>query len=308
MNKKIVVLGGGTGLSAMLRGIKYINDIDITAIVTVADSGGSAGIISSNFNIPAVGDLRRVIASLSRDRQNLEKSMEYRIEGTNTDLDGHAIGNLILTSQIKMEGDFAKGIESATKMLNIQGRVLPVSNEFNNLNAELVTGEIIIGEDNIGHSKNEIKKVFYEKGEATSEAVQALLDADYIFLGIGSLYTSLIANLIYPTIKEALKETKAKVVYFANVFTQHGETDDMSLSDHIKAIELHTHKNMIDEVIISNTKISKKAIDSYEVTKQFLVKNDIAEYREFDLLEEINENTIRHNETKVKNAVEKIIS
>ena len=308
MNKKIVVLGGGTGLSAMLRGIKYINNIDITAIVTVADSGGSAGILSSQFNIPAVGDLRRVIASLSRDRQNLEKSMEYRISGTGSDLDGHAIGNLILASQIKMEGDFAKGIESATRMLNIQGKVLPVSNEYNHLNAKLANGDIVVSEDKIGHSTSSIKNVYYEKGEATPEAVEAIKEADYIFLGIGSLYTSLIANLIYPKIKKELKNTKGKVVYFANVFTQHGETDDMSLGDHIKAIEKHTHEGIIDKVIVSNTKISDEAIESYKKTKQELVLNDVNEFDEFDLLEEIDSNTIRHNEAKVRIAVEKIIS
>ena len=308
MNKKIVVLGGGTGLSAMLRGIKYINNIDITAIVTVADSGGSTGILSSKFNIPAVGDLRRVIASLSRDRQNLEKSMEYRISGTDSDLDGHAIGNLLLASQIKMEKDFAKGIESATRMLNIQGKVLPVSNEYNNLNAELENGDVIVGEEKISNSATSIKKVFYEKGEATYEAIQSIKEADYIFFGIGSLYTSLIANLIYPKIREELEQTKAKIIYFANIFTQHGETDGMSLSEHIKAIEEHTHKNIIDEVIISNTPLSNEVIDSYKRTKQEIVKNDIREFREFDLLEVINVDTVRHNEAKVRIAVEKIIS
>jgi len=131
MNKKIVVLGGGTGLSAMLRGIKYIDNIDISAVVTVADSGGSTGVLSNHFGIPAVGDLRRVIAALSRNRDELEESMEYRINGTNSDLDGHAVGNLILASQILMKKNFADGIEATTKMLNVEGSIIPVSNEFN---------------------------------------------------------------------------------------------------------------------------------------------------------------------------------
>ncbi|WKX02466.1 gluconeogenesis factor YvcK family protein [Candidatus Mycoplasma mahonii] len=214
-----------------------INDIDIAAIVTITDSGGSTGVLSSHFDIPAIGYLRRVIASLSRDRELLEKSMEYRISGTGTDLDGHAIGNLIIASQILMEKDFSKGIERTTKMLNVLGTVLPVSNTFNHLHAELSDGSIVEGEAKIGHSKQPIKRVFYKNGVATLRTVGAIKNADYIILGIGSLYTSLIANLIYPKIKLALKSTNAKIIYFANAFTQHGETDNMTLSDHIKAIE-----------------------------------------------------------------------
>ncbi len=308
MNKKIVVLGGGTGLSAMLRGIKYIKDIDITAIVTVADSGGSTGVLSSQFNIPAVGDLRRVIASLSYERAELEESMEYRFSGTDSALDGHTVGNLLLTSQIKMAGSFAKGIEATSKMLNIHGTVLPISNEFNHLHAELEDGSFVEGEDKIGHSSQPIKRVFYKEGVASLEAIKALEEADYIFFGIGSLYTSLIANLIYPKIKDALKETKGKVVYFANLFTQHGETDDMKLSDHIKAIETHTHEGIIDEVIVSSSKIEKEVTEAYEDDKQFLVENDTTDFSEHDLVQVINNNTIRHEEHKIKEAVLKIIA
>jgi len=309
MNKKVVVLGGGTGLSAMLRGIKYIEGIDISAIVTVADSGGSTGILTKHFNIPAVGDLRRVIAALSRNREQLEESMEYRIKGTESDLDGHTVGNLILASQIKMHNDFAKGIQATTKMLNVEGSIIPVSNHFNHLQAELEDGTIVEGEDNIGHSNGSIKRVFYKEGNATPEAVKALEEADYIFLGIGSLYTSLIANLIYTEIREALKNTKAKIIYFANIFTQHGETDNMTLSDHINAIEKHTHAGMIDEVIISSTPIEKNIIDSYLKDKQEIVQNDYkGKTREFDLIDILNFNMAKHGEKKLEKAVKEIIN
>lgn len=306
--KKIVVLGGGSGLSAMLRGIKYVDNIDLTAIVTVADSGGSTGVLTQKFDIPAVGDLRRVIASLSRNREELEESMEYRLKGTGTDLDGHTVGNLILASQILMKKDFAKGIESASRMLNIEGRVLPVSNTFNHLWAELEDGSIVEGEAKIGHSKQPIKKVFYKKGTATKEAVKAILEADYIFLGIGSLYTSLISNLIYKNMAKALKDTKAKVIYFANVWTQHGETDNMKLSDHIKAIEAHTHKGFIDRIIVSSTKIPKKSLTAYAADKQYPVEMDVKKVELFDLVEvKGKDNQVKHAEKKIKECVQQII-
>ena len=306
MNKKLVVLGGGTGLPAILNGIKYIKDIDITAIVTIADSGGSTGVLSKCFNIPAVGDLRRVISSLSRNREDLESTMEFRFKDTGTDLDGHSMGNLFLTSHILMKKDFSKGIEAATRALNIQGKVLPVSNHFHHLNAILEDGTSIEKEDKIGHSNQPIKKVFYkEKAEATKETIKAIETADLIIFGIGSLYTSLIPNLIYDNVKLALKNTKAKIIYFSNLFTQHGETDDMSLSDHIKAIEDHTFKGIIDEVIYSSTIINQKVIDSYEKENQFLIKKDYPNIKEVDLIEVIQNDELwaRHDSNKIKKIV-----
>ena len=308
MNKKIVVLGGGSGLSNLLKGIKKLQNVDITAIVTVADSGGSTGVLSNQFKIPAVGDLRRVIASLSLDRQHLEESMEYRFKETNTELDGHTIGNLILTSQILMKKDFAKGIEAASRMLNIQGTVLPVSNHFADLHAELEDGTLVIGEDKIGHSNQRINKVFYKGAKATKSAIEAIKEADYVIFGIGSLYTSLIANLVYPGIKEALKKTKGKVIYFANVWTQHGETDNYSLEDHIEAIEKHTHKGVIDLVIASNTKISDNIIKTYEDDKQFLIEVPSKGIIKKDLVEVFGKNNVKHSEEKILKVMKSIIS
>ena len=310
MNKKVVVLGGGTGLPAILRGIKYIKEIDITAIVTIADSGGSTGVLSKHFDIPAVGDLRRVLASLSRRREQLEQTMEYRFKDTKTDLDGHTMGNLFLATHVLMKKNFTEGIKAASLALNIQGTVLPVSGKFNHLHAELEDGNIIEGEDNIGHSDKPIRKVFYKEGEGTKDAVNAILDADLVIFGIGSLYTSLIANLIYPNIKDALKATKAEVVYFSNIFTQHGETDNMKLSDHINAIEKHTHKGIIDKVIYSNTKLSADIIKSYTKDKQEIIENDIENAILADLatVDKSNgEDQVRHAEEKVEKIVKELL-
>ena len=308
-NKKVVVLGGGTGLPAILRGIKYIDNIDITAIVTIADSGGSTGILSKHFDIPAVGDLRRVISSLSTNRQQLEETMEYRFSNTNTDLDGHAMGNLFLATHILIKDDFAKGIKAASNALNIKGSVLPVSNKFNHLWAELQDGTMVEGEDKIGKSNQPIKKVFYKEGNANDESIQAILDADLIIFGIGSLYTSLIPNLIYPNMIKALEDTNAKVIYFSNIFTQDGETNNMSLTDHIDAIEGHTFKGIIDEVIVSSTKLEEDIIDSYVVDNQELIVNDYSNAKEYDLVEVIitDEKRVRHAEEKIKKVVEGLL-
>ena len=307
--KKLVVIGGGSGLSNLLRGIKKLDNVEITALVTIADNSGSTGAISQQFKIPAVGDLRRVISSLSLERDILEKSMEFRFENTGTPLDGHTIGNLILTSQVLKEGDFSKGIEMASRMLNIQGKVLPISNNFSNLKAEYTDGSVITGEWEIGHSKEKIKRVFYdEDAVATKTAVDSLLEADYIIFGIGSLYTSLLANLVYPKIKKALVDTKATVIYFSNVWTQHGETDGMTLSDHIKAIEEHTHENVIDKIIVSNTVLSKEAIDSYEDDNQSLIEIDRTDVIAADLVSTYGKsNNVKHDELKILSVLEDII-
>lgn len=309
MKKNIVILGGGTGLPAMLRGIKYIDGINITAIVTIADSGGSTGILSKKFNIPAVGDLRRVISSLSTNREQLEKTMEYRFKGTNSDLDGHTMGNLFLTTHILMNDSFAEGIEAASNALNISGVVLPVSNSFNHLQATLQDGTHIEGEDKIGHSSQPIKEVYYNKGKASKESIDAILKADLIIFGIGSLYTSLIPNLIYPNMVRALKNTKAEIVYFSNIFTQPGETDNMTVKDHVKAIEKHTFKRIIDKVIFSSTKIPSDVIKSYEKDGQYLVKNDYDKSILVNLTEVIvtDDSRVRHSENKIEKFTKQLL-
>ncbi len=278
MNKKIVILGGGTGLSTLLRGIKYVKNIDISAIVSVADDGKSTGALRKHFTIPAVGDLRRVISSLSLDRTDLDDILEYRFQDTNTDLDGHSVGNLIIVSQILKSGSFSRGIANACKMLNVQGQIIPVSNDSVSINAEFEDGTIAYGESNIHTHGKTIKRIFYDgkDHEASSVALQAIVDADIIIIGIGSLYSSIIPNLIFDNMKDALKKTKALIFYFANIFTESGETDFMSISDHVNAIENHTFKGVIDEVIINSTKIPTSTLKKYSDSNQLLCKDDVS--------------------------------
>jgi uncharacterized cofD-like protein len=315
MNKKLVILGGGTGLSTLLKGIKYIKDVDISAIVSVSDDGKSTGTLRKHFTIPAVGDLRRVISSLSLDRVELDDVLEYRFEKTKTDLDGHAIGNLLIVSQILKSGSFSRGIANTCKMLNVQGQIIPVSNESLSINAEFVDGTVAYGESSIHLHQKKIAKIFYDtkNPQASQIAINAILSADIIIIGIGSLYSSIIPNLIFSNMIESLKKTKAKVCYFSNIFTENGETDDMSISNHINAIENHTIDGLIDEVIINTTEIPEMILEKYNKANQFLCKNDVSKngkikVRKAKLLNFNNQDIVRHDEKLVKKVITRLLN
>lgn len=307
---KLVIIGGGTGLSTLLRGIKYINDIEISAIVSIADDGGSTGILSHHFSIPAVGDLRKVIGSLSKERNYLENLLEFRFKDSNTDLDGHSIGNLIITSEIIRTKSFSQGIANISKMLNVEGAIIPVSDKKSILCAQFFDGTLAKGESEIRNQNKKIKSIFYDNKSIGSKiATNAIADADIIILGIGSLYTSIIPNLIFPNIVDALKSTQAKVYYFCNIVTEVGETNDMSIMDHVNAIEEHTFKNLIDTIIISNSKIPQHAIDDYKNHGQSILNDDThgkIKTMYADLIRVDNE-SLRHSEKLIENVVKKII-
>ncbi|CAM9100911.1 gluconeogenesis factor YvcK family protein [Mycoplasma marinum] len=308
--KKVVTIGGGTGLSTLLNGVKYIENITISAIVTVTDDGGSTGVLKKHFNIPAVGDIRRVIGALSRNRTDLEEQMEYRFKGTGTDLDGHTLGNLILSANIMNSKDFATGIKKTSKMLNIEGEVLPISLSETNLVTKYTDGTTVSGETNLANPDKIVEQVWVEGGEATADAIEAIKSADYIILGMGSLYTSLISNLVFFGVKEALMETKAKVIYISNAFTEYGETDNFKLSEHIKAIEKHTYKDIVDTIIFPKGSLSSRIIKKYEQDNQFLVENDLQDSEKvvIERLLYVNENgVVRHNKTLLKKALDKVV-
>lgn len=314
-NKKIVILGGGTGLSILLRGIKYIENIDISAIVSVADDGKSTGILRKHFAVPAVGDLRRVISSLSKDRVKLEEILEYRFKNTNTDLDGHTIGNLIIISQIMNSRSFSQGIANTCEMLNVHGKIIPVSNDMLSINAEFTDGTVAHGESSIHTHKNKkVRKIYYDvkNPQASSIAIKAIDEADMIIIGIGSLYSSIMPNLIFTNMKKSLKNTKARIFYFANIFTEPGETDNMTIYDHIKAIENHTFKNIIDEVVVNNSKITKNLIRKYNAENQFQCKNDLSNHdikvRYFKLINNKNKDVVRHDEKLIEKATKIILN
>lgn len=268
MNKKVVILGGGTGMSTLLRGLKQF-PLDITAIVSVCDDGKSTGKIRSEFNTPALGDIRRVLASLSETEPLFEKMLNYRFN-TNGDFNGHTVGNLLLVAMSEITGSVSDGIESLGKVLNLKGKVLPLTEESNNtLVAEMEDGELVYGEHHITEDHRKIKKVsFKDITEVTKEALNAIKEADLIILSMGSLYTSIIPNLICDEVKHAIDSSKAEVMYVCNIVTQPGETDEFKVSDHVKTLNEYLGKKKVSVVIANSGPISKKMAEKYSTTEQ----------------------------------------
>ena len=263
---KVVVLGGGTGSSTLLRGLKLF-PLDITAVISVADDGRSTGKLRKEFNTVAVGDIRQVITALSDTEPLIEKLMNYRFK-TNSDLNGHAVGNLILTALANINGNLSTGIESLSKVFNLKGRVLPLTEDKVTLKAIMKDDSIIEGEHNITESYKGIKEIYYKENVTTNPLVlDAIADTDLIILSMGSLYTSLIPNLIPNDIKEAIKNSKAKIMYVCNMMTQPGETDNFKASDHIKIINQYLTRN-VDIIVVNDGDIDSNVIEKYKTEEQ----------------------------------------
>jgi len=265
--KKVVVIGGGTGQSIILRGLKLLPDIELSTIVTVADDGGSTGRLRRAYQIPAMGDIRNVMLALAESESLLADLMSYRFEPeeehTESELSGHNLGNIILTALTTKSGSFMEAISLISSVLKVKGDIIPSTSQVVTLYAHMEDGTIVKGESNIPKTINKIRDVFYnEPVFATKQAVKALEQADLIVFGIGSLYTSICANLIIPDIRKALQRTKAKKVYLCNVMTQKGETDDYAMEDHVSTIETHAEIK-VDEVIVCNDEIPSHLLEKY---------------------------------------------
>ncbi|KMY51781.1 gluconeogenesis factor YvcK family protein [Peribacillus loiseleuriae] len=261
---RVVVIGGGTGLPVLLRGLKNY-PIDITAIVTVADDGGSSGRIRDEMDIPAPGDIRNVLAALSDVEPLVEKMFQHRFASKN-ELAGHSLGNLLLAAMTSITGDFVHAVQEMSKVLNVRGKVLPAANQSVVLHAEMADGTIVSGESKIPFSGKKIKRVFLspEKIKPLRETIQAIKQADLIVIGPGSLYTSILPNLLVPGIGEAVCQSKAKKVYICNLMTQAGETQDYTASDHIQAIYSHMNCSFIDCILVNNQEIPQNVQDRYK--------------------------------------------
>lgn len=267
MKKKVVVLGGGTGLSTLLHGLKDY-PIDITAIVSVCDDGGSTGRLRKEFNNPAVGDIRKVITSLSETEPLFEKLMNYEFN-TTSDLSGHKVGNLILTALAEISGNMSDGIESISKVLNLKGKVLPLTEDNVTLMAKMADNSIVEGEHNITEAHKVIKDIYYKENPiVTPAAIKAIEESDLIILSIGSIYTSIIPNLIIKEMIEAIDKSKAKIMYICNMMTQPGETDNFTASDHVKLLNKYLGNRKIDIVMVNNGNISKKIRSRYQTLEE----------------------------------------
>lgn len=305
MRKKIVVLGGGNGLSYLLTGLKEY-PIDITAIVSVCDDGRSTGILREEFNIPAVGDVRRVLVSLAETEPLVAKLFNYRFEST-SGLNGHTVGNLLLTAATNMSGSLSEGIDALSKVLNLKGKVVPLTEDNVVLMAEMVDGTIVEGEHSITLDKRKIKKVFYKSEPTpTKESIKAIKEADLILLSMGSLFTSIIPNLICDDIIKAIEHSKAKIMYVCNAVTQPGETDDFKVTDHVKMLNKYLGKRKVDVVIANNGDIDKEMAKKYETLEQKdPVIYDSENFNKFDMqvigddLIIIANNMIRYNPLKL---------
>lgn len=256
---KIVVIGGGTGLASLLRGIKHYSH-NITAIVTVADDGGSSGELRRNMGVLPPGDIRNCLAALSDDEELVTQLFKYRF-GASAGLNGHNLGNLLITAMADITGSFERGIAESGRVLAVRGRVMPSTLNDVKLVADIRMPELnqeirVSGESKIPTTPGKINRVWLEPNnlDAYPPAIQAILNADLIIVGPGSLYTSLLPNLLVPDIAAAIQASRAYKFYICNVATQPGETDHFSCFDHIQSIERHVGGRLFDLVICNNAR------------------------------------------------------
>ena len=307
--KNVVAIGGGHGLSTILSGIRNIENINISAIVTVADDGGSTGRLRRRYTIPAMGDIRNVLLALSDSEPLLHDLMNYRFEGEdNMDIAGHSLGNLILTALTEMTGSFDEAIRITSQMLKINGAIIPSTLQNVTLFALMDDDTIVKGEANIPSLIHNIDKVFYDKEvKANEKAIEAINDADLIIYGIGSLYTSILPNTIIPGIREALNNSKAEKIYIANCMTQSNETYNYDLKAHIEAFKKHNTK--VDKVLMHNDIIPDDILYRYSRQNSIEVidNNDTGlQVIKMPLLK-FDNNLVRHDPDKIKVAMEKLI-
>ncbi|MCQ2957807.1 MAG: YvcK family protein [Candidatus Gastranaerophilales bacterium] len=299
---KIVAIGGGTGLSTILKGLKTITN-NLTAVVTVGDDGGSSGRLRDEFGVLPPGDIRNCIAALGDEDSAIHDLFQYRFR-KGTGLEGHSFGNLFLSVLCEITGDMFNAVKESSKVLAIRGRVLPSTLDDMRLSAELEDGRIVNGESNIPEACGKIKRLFCEpeSPKALKEVIDALKDADIILMGPGSLYTSVMPNLLIDEISKTISKSKAHKAYVCNVMTQPGETDNYTVSDHVKAILKHAkYENIIDTVFINN-ELPENLADKYEQAGSFPVKYDKEELKKLNikvigrkLIEEDKDGFVRHS-------------
>jgi uncharacterized cofD-like protein len=272
---RVVALGGGTGLSMVLRGLKeFVASSkkekvgrpisDLAAIVTVTDDGGSSGRLRQEYRVLPPGDIRNCMVALSKDEHLLGKLFKYRFPA-GRGLAGHSFGNLFLTALTNVTGDFPEAVRVSAQVLAIRGRIFPSTAQNVTLEAEVQDGKIVHGETNISRSRKPIRKVRLvpRRVRALPEALEAIGSADLILVGPGSLYTSIIPNLLIDKVVQAIKRSRATCVYIANLMTQPGETQHYSVADHVRAIYDHAGKDIFDFVVINRSRVPSSLLRRY---------------------------------------------
>ncbi|KIH71633.1 gluconeogenesis factor YvcK family protein [Salinicoccus roseus] len=299
---RITLVGGGTGLSVLARGLRKY-PVDISAIVSVADDGGSTGLIRDQIDMPAPGDIRNVLTALSDVETKIENLFAYRFK--KEALGGHALGNLMLAAMYDMTGDFAVAVKELSKILNVKGTVIPSTNISPKLAARMEDNSIIVGESYIPEVKQKIEEVYLIPNDtvATPEAIEAIKASDVIVFGPGSLYTSIIPNLLPEGMREAVEDAKGIKVYVSNIMTQMGETLGYSAADHLEAINRHMGSNVVDFIILNEEDIKGRVSDYYSRNDMTTVESDRERLKEMgatvvtdDHLVQIDEEgAVRHN-------------
>ncbi|UQS85083.1 YvcK family protein [Apilactobacillus apisilvae] len=283
---KIVVIGGGTGLPVILNSLKQQN-ADITAVVTVADDGGSSGKIRDYMDVVPPGDIRNVLVSLSELPKLDLDIFQYRFNSDDQFLSGHSIGNLIIAALSEMKSGIYNAVQILSKMMKVNGHVYPASNEKLQLCAEFEDGSKMKGEYEITYAHKKIKRVWVEdihsdeSPKANQKVINAIMNADQIVLGPGSLFTSILPNLMIKNLGDAVVNSTAKVVYICNIMTQKGETDNFTDADHVKVLNNHLKCNFIDTILVNNKTIPKNYVDKQkwsEISHQ--VKHDAYNLKE----------------------------
>lgn len=270
----ITVVGGGHGLSVLLRGIKQATS-NVTAVVTVADDGGSSGRLRQDLGMIPPGDLRNCLVALADTEPLMEKLFQHRFEGS-SELSGHSFGNLFIAAMTQVTGDVETALKESSKVLAVKGQVLPASKEFVRLDAIMEDGTVVCGESQIPEAHKRIYRVklYPEHAEAVQSSLDAIRNAEAIVLGPGSLYTSVIPNLLVEGIGYAICRSKAVKIYICNVMTQPGETDGYTASMHVKAIMDHAGRNAVDYVIVNSTPVPEDLKQKYAETGAYPVVVD----------------------------------
>lgn len=279
---KIVVIGGGTGIPVILKSLRD-KDVDITAIVTVADDGGSSGEIRQALQMTPPGDLRNVLLAMSDMPKLYERIFQYRFAQTDGPLAGHPLGNLIIAGISEMQGSTYHAMQLLTKFFHTTGKIYPSSENALTLHAVFTDGHEVVGESKIARYKGMIDYVYvtnsYNQDEpkASRRVVDSILDSDMIVLGPGSLFTSILPNLMISDIGQALKETKADVTYVCNIMTQRGETEFFSDAEHVRVLNKHLGEQVIDTVLVNSEPVPKEYMNTHQFDEYLVqVRHDFA--------------------------------
>jgi len=311
--QSIVVIGGGTGLSTMLRGLKQYTS-NLAAVVTVTDDGGSSGRLKRDMGVLPPGDIRNCLVALADAEPLMTELFQHRFGDGEEGLDGHSFGNLLIAAMTRITGDFERAVKETSNILAIRGRVLPSTIEQVRLQAELMDGTLAEGETRIASSGKPIKHVMLHPSGAKplEETLKAIETADCIVLGPGSVFTSVVPNLLVQGVAEAIATSEAVKIYVCNVMTQPGETDGYSAADHVKAVAKHAESRVFNYVLVNQERPDKPMLDKYAAENQFFVEPNVAAIREMGYRPILGDyisqtEVVRHDPAKLADAIVRLI-